>query len=87
LEQRETLDEVSIHQPVLGGEHHWFEDQEEDMDQSKTLIGTDEDQTQQGSRDSFESPGDQEEVLYRNGLVFDMKAEELRSGDQNTSTL
>jgi hypothetical protein len=57
LEQRETLDEVSIHQPVLGGEHHWFEDQEEDMDQSKTLIGTDEDQTQQGSRDSFESPG------------------------------
>ncbi|CAL8344688.1 unnamed protein product [Gadus morhua 'NCC'] len=87
LEQRETLDEVSIHQPVLGGEHHWFEDREEDMDQSKTLIGTDEDQTQQGSRDSFESPGDQEEVLYRNGLVFDMKAEELRSGDQNTSTL
>ncbi|XP_059923696.1 interleukin-12 receptor subunit beta-1 isoform X2 [Gadus macrocephalus] len=87
LERRETLDEVSVHQPVLGGERHWFEDLEEDMDQSKTLIGTDEDQTQQGSRDSFESPGDQEEVLYRNGLVFDMKAEELRSGDQNTSTL
>ncbi|CAL8393191.1 unnamed protein product [Boreogadus saida] len=87
LERRETLDEVSVHRPVLRGEHHWFEEPEEDVDQSETLVGTDEDQTQRGSRDSLESPGDQEEVLYRNGLVFDMKAEELRPGDQNTSTL
>ena len=81
------MDEVSVHQLVLGVKHRWFEDLEEDMDEVNTLIGTDEDQTQQGSRDSIESPGDQEEVLYRNGLVFDMKAEELRSEHLNTSTL
>ncbi|CAL8272967.1 unnamed protein product, partial [Arctogadus glacialis] len=43
LERRETLDEVSVNQPVLGGEHHWFEDLEEDMDDANTLKGTDED--------------------------------------------
>ncbi|CAL8393185.1 unnamed protein product [Boreogadus saida] len=43
LERRETLDEVSVNQPVLGGEHHWFEDLEEDMDDGNTLKGTDED--------------------------------------------
>ncbi|CAL8309883.1 unnamed protein product [Lota lota] len=81
LEQRESMDEVSVHQPVLEGKHHWFEDLEEDMDGANTVLATDEDQTQKGSRDSFESPGDQEEVLYRNGFVFDMKAEELKHID------
>ena len=65
MERSETMDEVSVHRPVLGVKLHWLEDLEEDMDDANTLIGTDEDQSQQGSRESFESPGDQEEVLYR----------------------
>ncbi|CAL8252651.1 unnamed protein product [Merluccius merluccius] len=65
LEQREQGDEVSVTEPVL-----------KESGYANTIIGTDEDQTQRGSRDSFESPVDQEEVLYRNGLVFDMKTEE-----------
>ena len=45
------MEEVSVHQLVLGGEHHWFEDLEEDIEDANTIKGTDEDQTQKGSRD------------------------------------
>ncbi|KAJ3599359.1 hypothetical protein NHX12_033322 [Muraenolepis orangiensis] len=80
LEQREQVDEVSVHlQLVLGGKHHSF-DEEDNVDIAKTLLGTDEDQIQ---RESFESPGGQEEALYRNGLVFDMKAEEDRRSPES----
>ncbi|KAG7282826.1 hypothetical protein CRUP_012215 [Coryphaenoides rupestris] len=53
VERREQVDEVSVHQPMLEGKH---QDLEEDVDIANTIIGTDLDQTQRGSSDSFESP-------------------------------
>lgn len=74
VEWREQVDKVSVHQPMLEGKH---QDLEEDVDIANTIIGTDLDQTHRGSSDSFESPGvELEEMLYRNGLVFDVKPEE-----------
>lgn len=68
MQLREQVDEVSVHEPML--------DLEEDVPMASTIITTYQDQTHRGSSNSFESPGEQEEMLYRNGLVFEVKPEE-----------